>query len=80
MKIQVRFFGGLKQYGDTLTLDFNQPVSVSQLQQTVIDTLGEASQGAVCDAAMAVDDELVPTAYVIKNACTVDLLPPVCGG
>ncbi len=80
MKVTIKHYGAFRQFGADTCLDVASPVTVAAVRQQMVVHLGQAYQWLVEDSALANNSDILPDEYVIGEACTLSILPPVCGG
>lgn len=88
IEIEMRLFGSFRKYekhGNPIILNASEPISVSNLKERLNNRFKElfphfSDSELIQDSAIASDSQVLDLNHVIKNSCSLLILPPVCGG
>ncbi|MBK9585753.1 MAG: MoaD/ThiS family protein [Alphaproteobacteria bacterium] len=80
MIVTIQFFGTFRQFGQDIAFDVPGPVSVRDLKDMLISSLGSHQEGLIESSALATETSIINRDSVIESDCNLSLLPPVCGG
>ena len=88
IEIEMKLFGSFRKYekhGEPIIVSSNEPISVSHLKEKLSSRFKElfphfSDSELIQDSAIASDSQVLDLNYVIKNSCSLLILPPVCGG
>lgn len=88
IEIEVRLFGAFRKYqqkGNILRFQARDDIDVISLKRLLSEHLqsqypGDAIEALVGESAIADDVRVLPENHVFDRNCTLQILPPVCGG
>jgi molybdopterin converting factor small subunit len=80
LTLTIQCFGAFRQFGECLSMEVNDGVSISQLKEALIQQLGDEHKLLVRESVLANDNDVLPNTYIIKEDTPLSILPPVCGG
>ncbi len=80
MTLPIKCFGVFRKFGESLNVDIAVGSSVLEVNQALIQKLGQDQKVLVEESVLANDNEILPNVYILKEETTLSILPPVCGG
>jgi molybdopterin converting factor small subunit len=83
--IKIKFYGAFRKYGDQETISLPAGSSVDDLKNLLAKHLAGKVQNfsdaqLIRDSAIACNDTVVGSDYLVQSDEVVSVLPPVCGG
>ncbi|MEK6706726.1 MAG: MoaD/ThiS family protein [Bdellovibrionota bacterium] len=81
--VNVKFFGAFRRYGSGMVLKLEAGSSVKQLRQELFTKLQKNSHefgSLLSESAFADEKSILCDEAIIRDSCTVAVIPPVCGG
>lgn len=88
IEIKVRLFGAFRKYEkdqSLISLEVPEASSVEQLKTFIASHFSEkfkdfSDDQLIKDSAIADEKRVLDANDIVKSACTLAILPPVCGG
>lgn len=81
MQITILFYGAFRRFGSSVILDTPKTTpTVNDLRPLLVRELGKANEALVYDSVFANDIAILDDSTIITTACSLSVLPPVCGG
>lgn len=87
LEVKIRLFGAFRKYGNGSEIELKVPPSspLSVVRSALVERLLHLDPdfrevNLVNDSAFALENEILQGGSKIERACSLAILPPVCGG
>lgn len=80
LKIQIRFHGGFRKYGESVALVVPQGCDMTTVKAALFEALNGQDEALIDDSVLADDTSILASSHVFIKNSALSILPPVCGG